>query len=123
MTGSSRLAIIGVVTVVAVSVVLTLTNTDRSGSAAHVATVGDTYDPVNAGEDTPPGFRQLLSRDAIRPVYEPQFTSAADADWHDTTLVIGLEINGDARAYPVSHLNRREIVNDHVGRTPVLVTW
>jgi hypothetical protein len=81
------------------------------------------YDPVRSGESTPKGFRQLLRRDAIFPIYGPQFVSAADSGWHDKALVIGLVIDGDARAYPVSFLNRREIVNDHVGKTPVLVTW
>ncbi len=84
---------------------------------------GNLYDPVRAGEEVPAGFRQLLPRDAIRPVYDPVFVSASESGWHDQALVVGLEINGDARAYPVSFLNRREIVNDHVGKTPVLVTW
>jgi hypothetical protein len=81
------------------------------------------YDPVRGDEELPQGFRQLLGRDAIRPIYEPTFVAAEDAGWADSTLVVALEIDGDARAYPVSHLNRREIVNDHVGNTPVLVTW
>ncbi len=84
---------------------------------------GSLYNPVRAGEEVPAGFRQLLARDAIRPVYDPVFVSAFESGWHDQTLVVGLEIDGDARAYPVSFLNRREIVNDHVGKTPVLVTW
>ena len=37
--------------------------------------------------------------------------------------MIGLVINSEARAYPVTSLNRREMVNDVVGGTPVLVTW
>jgi hypothetical protein len=81
------------------------------------------YNPVHAGETLPDGFRGVLPRDAIRPIYDPQFVSASEAGWNDQALVVGLEINGDARAYPVSALNRREIVNDHVGKTPVLVTW
>jgi len=84
---------------------------------------GSLYNPVRAGEALPEGFRDLLPRDAIPPIYDPQFVAASDARWDDRSLVVELEINGDARAYPVSFLNRREIVNDHVGRTPVLVTW
>jgi hypothetical protein len=84
---------------------------------------GSLYNPVHAGEELPRGFRQLLARDAIRPIYEPEFVSASESGWDDRSLVVGLEIDGDARAYPVSFLNRREIVNDHVGKTPVLVTW
>jgi hypothetical protein len=91
--------------------------------AIEARTADSLYNPVHAGEELPQGFRDLLPRDAIRPIYDPQFVSAADAGWDDLALVVGLEINGDARAYPVSLLNRREIVNDHVGKTPVLVTW
>lgn len=38
-------------------------------------------------------------------------------------FVIGLEIEGDARAYPVKLLSLYEIINDQVGGTPVAVTW
>jgi hypothetical protein len=84
---------------------------------------GSLYNPVHAGEALPEGFRDVLPRDAIPPIYDPQFVAASDARWDDRSLVVGLEINGDTRAYPVRFSNRREIVSDHVGRTPVLVTW
>lgn len=84
---------------------------------------GSLYNPVRAREQLPDGYRQSLARDAILPIYEPTFVVASAAGWSDDTLVVGLAIDGDARAYPISHLNRREIVNDHVGNTPVLVTW
>ncbi len=68
-------------------------------------------------------YDQRLSRDAIPPIYTPQFVAAAAAPLHEDELVLGLVINGEARAYPVTTLNRREMVNDVVGGTPVLVTW
>jgi hypothetical protein len=37
--------------------------------------------------------------------------------------VIGLEINGETRTYPVRVLNLHELVNDTVGGVPVAVTW
>jgi len=37
--------------------------------------------------------------------------------------VIGLEINGDLRAYPLSILVWHEIVNDNVGGVPVAITY
>lgn len=92
--------------------------------------VGDTvidpravYDPVRAGEDLPDGFRQLLGRDAIRPIYLPTFVAAGQAGWDDDTLVIGVAKDGEAKAYPVSFLNRREMVNDSIAGIPILVTW
>ena len=67
--------------------------------------------------------RQLLFRDDIRPIYDPVFTSARDAGLESEELVIGVEINGDIRAYPIGPLIRREMVNDVVGGVPILVTW
>jgi hypothetical protein len=66
---------------------------------------------------------QLLPRDAIRPIYDPQFVPADDAVFDPGELVMGVEINGDARAYPVGYLRQREMVNDVVGGVPILVTW
>ncbi len=81
------------------------------------------YDPVAASEQTPSGYRQLLPRDAILPIYNPTFTSAGQADWDNETLVIGLAVDDEAKAYPVSFLNRREMVIDWIGGSPVLVSW
>ncbi len=66
---------------------------------------------------------QLLPRDGIRPIYDPQFTSAEDSRYSPDELVMGVEINGDARAYSVGILRSREMVNDTIGGVPVLVTW
>ena len=83
----------------------------------------DVFDPVRAGEQPPDGFRQVLGRDDIAPVYVPDFLRADDVDWPDDELVIGVELNGEARAYPVGFLNRREIVVDMHRGIPTLVTW
>ena len=68
-------------------------------------------------------WRQLLSRDAIAPIYEPEFVSAAEAPYADDELVIGVEINGEAKAYAIGPLNSREMVNDTLGGRSILVTW
>jgi hypothetical protein len=83
----------------------------------------EVYDPFEAGEDLPSGYRQLLRRDVIAPVYDPSYVPAAQSGWEDDLLVIGVEFDGDARAYPVSFLNRREMVIDRIAGIPVLVTW
>ena len=43
----------------------------------------------------------------------------------DDELVLGVEINGKSRAYPINMLKgpRREIVNDHLGGTDIAATW
>lgn len=83
----------------------------------------DVYNPVTAGEPLPDGFRQLLPRDAIRPIYEPQFTTADGVEWPDDTQVIGVAVEGEAKAYPVSVLDQHEMVNDVLAGEPILVTW
>jgi hypothetical protein len=66
---------------------------------------------------------QLLRPDDILPIYDPEFVGADQAPYDNDELVIGLEINGEAKAYSIGVLNGREMVNDTVGGTPVLVTW
>ena len=68
-------------------------------------------------------IQQLLPRDGIRPIYEPQFVSADNAPYADDELVMGVEINGDARAYAVGILQHREMIDDVVGGVPILATW
>lgn len=48
---------------------------------------------------------------------------ARNQAWDDGTLVIGLAIDGEVKAYPVGFLNRREMVVDSIAGIPVLVTW
>ncbi len=88
-----------------------------------LADPGLTYDPWAAGEPLPAGYAQLLRRDAILPVYQPAFVVASDAGWSDETLVIGVALDGEAKAYPIAHLNRREMVIDELRGIPLLVSW
>lgn len=66
---------------------------------------------------------RLLGRDSIRPVYDPQFAAAAQAPLEDDELVIGIELEGEAKAYPITVLRIREMVNDELAGWPILVTW
>ncbi len=66
---------------------------------------------------------RLLGLDGIRPVYEPRFVTAADAPLEDDELIIGISLEGEAKAYPITVLRFREIVNDELGGLPILVTW
>lgn len=70
-------------------------------------------------------FTALLEPDQIPPIYEPELVEAnAFSDFYlPREPVISLEINGDARAYPLSVLMFHEIVNDEVGGRPVSVTY
>ena len=63
-------------------------------------------------------------KDGIPSVDEPKFAGVSDSHFiSDADTVIGLEINGDARAYPIFILVWHEIINDTVGGIPVSVTY
>lgn len=67
----------------------------------------------------------LLPPDAIPAFTFPDYYSVKEAnqEYPPDELVIGVEFNGDARAYSVSLLSRHEIVNDTVGGIHLAVTW
>jgi hypothetical protein len=64
-------------------------------------------------------------RDGIPSIDSPKFAEIAELedDLDPEEPVIGLEIGGDARAYPLRILTWHEIVNDVVGAVPVAVTY
>jgi Protein of unknown function (DUF3179) len=63
--------------------------------------------------------------DGIPSIDNPKFISVQEASkfLEDSELVLGLNINGDIRAYPLQILVWHEIVNDEVGGVPVAVTY
>lgn len=73
-------------------------------------------------------FAEILSggppKDGIPSIDDPRFVPVADeSDLNDEEPVIGLVVDGDARAYPLRILTWHEIVNDTVGGLPVAVTY
>ena len=62
--------------------------------------------------------------DAIPALDNPKMISAVDAEYLNADdLVFGVEIGGDARAYPLRIVNWHEMVNDVVGGTPVSLAY
>ncbi len=64
-------------------------------------------------------------KDGIPAIDNPTFESVADADeWlDDLEAVQVVDLNGDARAYPVQVMVWHELVNDAVGGEPVVITY
>ena len=64
-------------------------------------------------------------QDGIPSIDSPKFQSIQEADeiLEDSERVVGLNINGDRRAYPLQILVWHEIVNDVVGGEPVAITY
>ena len=103
----------------------TPTATDAPAADTPVPTA--TSSPASVEPTPEPEYRivTLLPPDAIPAISDPSFVSADEADdqYENDELVLGVEIDGDARAYSIPLLSRHEIVNDVVGGKPIAVTW
>lgn len=63
-------------------------------------------------------------RDGIPAISNPKLIEASAADYlRSGDRVVGIEINGEARAYPIPILNWHEIVNDEIDGKPFAVTF
>ena len=64
-------------------------------------------------------------KDGIPPIDEPKFITADEAAAYlgDRKPVVAVEVNGEAKAYPIEILVWHEIVNDTIGGVPVTVTF
>jgi len=63
-------------------------------------------------------------KDGIPALTEPEFIKVDKADFmREDDQVLGVYLNGIARAYPTRILSWHEIVNDRFKDIPVLVSW
>lgn len=68
-------------------------------------------------------FKRIVPRGTIRPITNPTFVSADEAQIEDDSYVLGVVIDGQARAYSLNLLNRHEVVNDKIGDVAYAVVW
>ena len=65
-----------------------------------------------------------VPRDGIPALNDPVFIEANQATYLSSAdLVLGVVIEGEARAYPINIMDYHEIVNDHFQSRPVCVTY
>jgi hypothetical protein len=63
-------------------------------------------------------------RDGIPALTSPKYLAAERTDYmRPDEQVLGVFLNGVARAYPTRILSWHEVVNDAFGGEPVLVSW
>ncbi len=75
-------------------------------------------------EDTlPSDFQQIIPRGRIAAINDPQYVSAEEARIEDDSFVLGVVIDGQARAYSLNLLNAHEVVNDEIGNTKFAAVW
>ncbi len=74
-------------------------------------------DPAEIRSGGPP-------KDGIPALTDPLFVPAASASFmKNDDQVLGVSLNGVARAYPTRILSWHELVNDRFGDSAVLVSW
>lgn len=62
-------------------------------------------------------------RDGIPALQDPERIPAGEAPWGADEMVVGVERNGAAAAYPIAILVWHELVNDELGGDPILVSY
>ncbi|ETW95751.1 MAG: hypothetical protein ETSY1_29375 [Candidatus Entotheonella factor] len=68
-------------------------------------------------------IHNILPKDAIQAVLEPEFVSVEKAQVADSAAMIGAVFNGEAHVYSAVLLNSHEVVNDTVGGVNIATTW
>lgn len=122
------LAAVGAAAGIAVTVKITDWQS-REGVGKSVGTA-----PKRLGPDNPPSvdsfqasFEKLPKRPPRESFVAVKTISAAEAvgQIEDDELVLGVEIAGVARTYPISGMSvfSHEVVNDDIGDTPVVATF
>ncbi|NRB62456.1 MAG: DUF3179 domain-containing protein [Saprospiraceae bacterium] len=63
-------------------------------------------------------------RDGIPAIDQPIFSSISEYSFFpDDIRILGLHLNGLAKAYPIPILIWHEVVNDHIGELPISITY
>jgi len=75
-------------------------------------------DPLSSSE-----IQTILPPDAIGAVDDPHFVAADKTGMRENLPIIGVELAGEAHAYPIAFMSRVEIVNDRLGGKNIAVTW
>ena len=99
----------------------TSTSENPQGTAEYTVTPS----PVPADPFDIPDYFPSIPFDGILPVYNPKFARSDEVGtlMFDDELVMGIAWDGEAKAYPVTVLRFREMVNDELAGIPTLVTW
>ncbi len=82
---------------------------------------------IDVQENSRINLDQLLNgdppKDGIPSLDNPQFDSASNTPFSSKELVIGIMVNGEAKAYPIGIMNWHEIVNDTVGGLNLTISY
>ena len=129
------LSSLGIAIVIGTFFAISQTNSDIELSPDNISveTISSNSDIENISQDVmiTDGKKHIISldkikgggppKDGIPSIDNPKFATIENSQFiSDSDIIIGLEINGDVRAYPLFILVWHEIVNDTVGESLLL---
>ena len=79
--------------------------------------------PAEGEAGLPAAFKRLLPKGRIAAVRSPRYVDASKARIGADAWVLGVVVEGEARAYSLNLLNRHEVVNDVVKGTAFAAVW
>lgn len=83
-----------------------------------------TSQPAPVASPPSPGLDRQRDFRGFVPLDNPVFLTVEEASYlADDDLVLGLEWQGAARAYPIRMVTFHHVVNDIIGGTPLLITY
>ncbi len=102
---------------------------ERDGKVFIIDVTGKSWEVTHAKEMygmEPHLFQYGLGLYAIRPILDPEMLSRGERGYpadNEIFLVLGTEIDNDARAYPLEVMSYFEIVDEKFGNTHVAVAY
>jgi Protein of unknown function (DUF3179) len=126
----AALSTIGIFFLIVLIPSLKVDSASITGSITNMESINSVSKPAGQEKErsiVPP--EQIVSggppADGIPSIDKPKFVHVQKAEefLEGSDLVVGLNIDGDVRAYPLQILVWHEIVNDKVGGVPVAVTY
>lgn len=77
------------------------------------------------GSSDDPAAFTFLNDEGFPLNVDPEIVAAAVADLDDGDIIMGIVLNGEARAYPVNYMNGpyNEVVNDELGGQAIAPSW
>jgi len=80
-------------------------------------------EPTVTGAKPFHGVLQYRAKDAKLALVRPEFATAEEAGLPAGVSVVGVSVDGEARAYPLYVLKNHQVVNDRLGKVPIAASW
>ena len=83
----------------------------------------DTGGKTVTGAEPFHGLLEYRAKDAKKAIVTPTLVPADEAQMAEGVTVVGVAMEGEARAYPLYVLKNHQVVNDKFGEVPIAASW